>query len=67
MIFSTDIIAKSEGAFEVFEMTNDCPKSLYVTKIYDAIANIFYLIRYDSVGAKHNLMGLIDDDAAYAT
>ena len=38
-----------------------------MTQIYDAIANIFYPIRYDSVGRKHNLMGLIEEDAAYAT
>ena len=38
-----------------------------MTQIYNAIANIFYPIRYDSVGATHNLMGLIDEDAAYAT
>ena len=27
----------------------------------------FTPIRYDNVGAKHNMMGMIDDDAAYAT
>ena len=40
---------------------------MYVTQIYDAIANFFKPIRYDSVGENHNLMGLIDDNAAYAT
>ena len=40
---------------------------MYVTQIYDAIAKIFYPIRYDSVGATHNLMGMINEDAAYAT
>ena len=38
-----------------------------MTQIYDAIANIFYPIHYNSVGARHNIMGLIDKDAAYAT
>ena len=38
---------------------------MYVTQIYDAIANIFYPIRYNSVGAKYNLMGLIEDNAVY--
>ena len=48
-------------------MTNERLTDFYVTQIYDAIAKIFYPIRYDSVGSKHNLMGMIDDDAAYAT
>ena len=67
MTSSTDIIAKFEAAFEAFETTNERSTDLYVTKIYDAIAKIFYSIRYDIVGAKHNLMGMIDEDAAYAT
>ena len=67
MTSSTDIIAKFEAAFEAFEMTDKRPTDLYVTQIYDAIAKIFYPIRYDRVGARHNLMGLINEDAAYAT
>ena len=38
-----------------------------MTKIYDAIVKIFYPICYDSVGASHNLIGLINDDVEYAT
>ena len=67
MTSSTDIIAKFEAAFEAFETTDERPTDLYVTQIYDAIAKIFYPIRYDSVGVRHNLMGLIDEDAAYTT
>ena len=67
MTSSTDIIAKFEAAFKAFETTNERPTDLYVTQIYDAIAKIFYPIRYDRVGATHNLMGLINEDAAYAT
>ena len=63
----TNIIAKFEAAFEAFETTDERPTDLYVTQIYDAIAKIFYPIRYDSVGAMHNLMGLIDEDEAYTT
>ena len=63
----TDIIANYEAAFKAFETTNERPTNLYVTQIYDAIAKIFYPIRYDSVGSRHNLMGLINDNAAYAT
>ena len=63
----THIIAKFEVAFEALETTDECPTDLYVTQIYGAISKIFYPIRYDSVGAKHNLMGLVDEDAAYAT
>ena len=67
MTSSSDIIAKFEAACKAFETTDERPTDLYVTQIYDVIAKIFYPIRYDRVGAKHNLMGLIDDDAAYAT
>ena len=67
MTSSTDIITKFEAAFEAIETTDDRPNGLYVTQIYDAISNIFYPNRYDSVGAKHNLMNLIGYDAAYAT
>ena len=63
----TDIIAKFEASFEAFETTNDRPTDLYVTQIYDAISKIFCPIRYDSVGGTHNLMGLIDEDAAYTS
>ena len=63
----TDIIAKSEAAFECFKTNNKRPTNLYVTQIYDAIAKIFPPICYDSVGAKQNLMGLIDEDPEYAT
>ena len=67
MMSSTGIIAKFEAAFEAFETTDERPTDLYVTQIYDAIAKIFYPIRYDSVGATQNLMGMIDKCAAYAT
>ena len=67
MTSSTDIIAKFEAAFEAFKTTDKRPTDLYVTHIYDAIVKIFYPIRYGSVGATHNLMGLIDEDAAYET
>ena len=67
MTSSTDIIAKFEAAFEAFETTDEHLTNLYVTHIYDAIAKIFYPICYNSVGARHNLMGLIDKDAAYTT
>ena len=67
MTSSTDVIAKFEAAFEAFKTSNERPTDLYVTQIYDAIAKIFYPIRYNNVGATHNLMGIIDKDAAYAT
>ena len=41
MTSSTDIIAKSDAAFKAFKTTEERPTDLYVTKIYDAIANIF--------------------------
>ena len=67
MTSSTDIITKFEAAFKSFETTGKRPTGLYVTQIYDAIVKIFYPIRYNSVGATHNLMGMIDKDATYAT
>ena len=67
MTSSTNIIAKFEAAFEALETSDKRPTNLYVIQIYDAIANIFYPIRYNIVGAKQNLMGMIDKDAAYAT
>ena len=67
MTFLTNIIAKFEAAFEAFETTDEHLTDLYVSQIYDTTAKIFYPIRYDSVGAKHNLMGLINEDAEYAT
>ena len=67
MTSSTDIVAKFEAAFEAFETTDERPTDLYVTHIYDSIAKICYPIRYGSVGERHNLMGLINEDAAYST
>ena len=60
MTSPADIIAKFEAAFEAFETTDERPTDLYVTQIYDAIAKIFYPIRYNSVRVTHNLMGMID-------
>ena len=62
-----DIIKKSKAAFKAFETTDERLTNFYVTQIYDAIAKIFYPIRYGSVGAKHNLMGMIDNNAAFTT
>ena len=67
MTSSTDIIAKFKAAFKTFKTTNERLNNMYVTQIYDAIANIFYPICYDSVGAKKNLIRLSDNNAAYAT
>ena len=67
MTSSIDIIAKFEAAFEAFETTDERPNDIYVTQIYDDIVKIFYPICYNSVGATHNLMGLINEDATYAT
>ena len=63
----TNIIAKFKAAFETFKTTNERPTNFYVTQIYDAIAKICYSIRYNSVGARHNLMGLIENKATYTT
>ena len=63
----TDIIAKFKAAFEAFETTDERLTDMYVTQIYYSIANIFYPIRYDSVGLTQNLMGMINEDAAYVT
>ena len=63
----TDIIAKFEVAFEAFKPIDERPTNLYVTQIYDAIAKIFSPIRYYSVGSRHNLTGMINNDTAYAT
>ena len=60
----TDIIAKFDSASKAFETTNNRLTNFYVTQIYDVFAKIFHFIRYDSVGARHNLKGLIDKDAA---
>ena len=60
MTSTTNIIANFKAAFEAFETTDQSPTNLYVTQIYDDIAKIFYPIFYNSVGARHNLMGLID-------
>ena len=67
MTSTTNIIAKFEAAFKAFETTDERPIDFYVTQIYDAIANIFYPIRYNRVGSRQNLMGLIYKNDAYAT
>ena len=67
MTSSTDIIAKFEATFEAFEPIDERLTDLYMAKIYDAIAKIFYPIRYDSVGSRHNLMGLVDNNTVYDT
>ena len=67
MTSSTNILAKFEAAFEAFKTTYVRPTDLYVTQIYDAISKIFLTVRYDIVWATHNLMGLVDEEVAYAS
>ena len=66
MTSSNNIIAKFEAAFEAFKTTDERPTNFTLHKFMTPSPS-FYPILYDSVGDKHNMMGMIDKDAAYAT
>ena len=63
----TDVVTEFAAALVDFPVNYDRPDDAYVQLVFGTIANIFYSINYDTVEGVHNLMGIIQDTAAYAT
>ena len=60
-----DVRARFDAAREMFEVKEGQPTEAYVTKIEETIGGILFSVRYDAAEAKHNLIGLVIDDAEY--
>ena len=67
MTSHTDVVAAFAAALVDFPVNHDRPDDAYVQLVFDTIANILYSLTYDTVEGVHNLMGIIQDSAAYAT
>ena len=67
MTSHTDVVAAFAAALVDFPVNHDHPDDMYVQLVFDTIANILYSLTYDTVEGVHNLMGIIQDAAAYAT
>ena len=66
MTLYTDVVAAFAAALLYFPVNHDRPDNAYVQLVFDTIANILYSLTYDTVKGVHNLMGIIQDAAAYA-
>ena len=67
MTSHTDVVAAFAVALVNFSVNHDRPDDAYVQLVFDTIANILYYLTYNTVKGVHNLMGIIQDAAAYAT
>ena len=67
MTSHTNVVAAIAAALVNFPVNHDRPDDVYVQLVFDAIANILYSLTYDTVKGVHNLMGIIQDAAAYTT
>ena len=65
MTSHTDVVAEFAAALFDFPVNHDRPDDAYVQLVFDTIANILYSFTYYTVEGVHNLMGLIQDTAAY--
>ena len=65
MTLHTNIVAAFAAALVDFPVKHDRPDDVYVQLVFDTIANILYSLTYDTVEGVHNLMGTIQDTAAY--
>ena len=66
MTSHTDVVAAFAAALVDFPVNHDRPDNTYV-QLVSNIANILYSLTYNTVEGVHNLMGIIQDAAAYAT
>ena len=67
MTSHTDVVAAFSAALVNFPVNHDHPDDAYMQLVFDTIANILYSLTYNTVEVVHNLMGIIQDAAAYAT
>ena len=67
MTLHTDVVAAFAAALVDFPVNHDRPDDAYVQLVVDTILTILYSLNYDTVAGVHNLMGLIQDQAAYFT
>ena len=65
MTLHTEVVAAFAAALVDFPVNHDCPDDVYVQLVFDTIVNILYSLTYDTVEGVHNLMGIIQDTAAY--
>ena len=67
MTSHTDVVAAFAAALVDFPVNHDRPDDAYVQLVFDTIANILYSLTYSTVEGVRNLMGIVQDTAAYTT
>ena len=67
MTLHTDVVAAFAAALVDFPVNHDRPNDAYVQLVVDTISTILYSLNYDTVADVHDLMGIIQDQAAYFT
>ena len=46
-------------------MKTEQPTDAYINDIFESLGQLLYVVEYDEVNATHNLIGIIQDNAAY--
>ena len=67
MTSHTDVVSAFAAALVNFPVNHNRPNDAYVQFVFNTIANILHSLTYNTVEGFHNLMGVIQDAAAYAT
>ena len=60
-----DIVEKFAHSLDNFEPINGQLSDTHLTRLREAVSPILLQIPYDKMGAVHNLIGLIQPEAAY--
>ena len=60
-----DIVAKFAHSLDNFDPIDRQPSDTDLTKLREAVAPLLLQITYEKTGAVHNLIGLIQPEAAY--
>ena len=50
---------------EAFDVKTEQPTDAYINDIFEALGQLLYVVEYDEVNTTHNIIGIIQDEAAY--
>ena len=65
MASHTDVVTAFVVALADVPVDHNRPDNAYVQNAFNTIATILYSLEYNTVNGVHNLMGIIEDAAAY--
>ena len=60
----SELTAKFVETFETFDVKTEQPMDAYINSIFELLGQLLYVVEYDEAETAHNLIGIIQDDAA---